>query len=302
MRRRYTRRQYDLYVLSDHGMTPSVPFRHLYGLTIGEYIRDHVQQPVLLDEAASGEDLAALRMRYLLDELKGMEGRLGRPQIALMRRLLQFLRRRIRSRVDLSDLDLKRISDIVVRNSGSAAHVYFNVAPRKLHLGEIALLYPDLLASLVEHPGIGMILACEADCAIALGKGGQALLTSDGAEVEGDNPLTLADEPDIAARQLRDLASFPHSGDLILFGGWHRPGVLVSFEDQVSTHGGIGGPQDYPFLLYPSAYSIPTQDISNARELYPFFADLYLNHRALVQTTEDRSPLSGPLSAKGDVG
>ncbi len=304
MRRHYTRRQYDLYVLSDHGMTPSVPFHHLYGLTIGQYIRDHVQQPVQLDEAASGEDLAALRMRFLLDELKGMEDRLGRPQSALLRRLRQFLRRRIPTSVDPSDWDLKRISDIVVRNSGSAAHVYFNVAPRKLRLGEIAVLYPDLLASLVEHPGIGLILACEADCAVALGKAGQALLTPHGAEVEGENPLALADEPDIAAHQLRDLASFPHSGDLILFGGWHRPGVLVSFEDQVSTHGGIGGPQDYPFILYPSTYSIPTEDIANARQLYPFFADLYLNQHALqqgAQTTEDRSPASGLPPAKGDV-
>lgn len=304
MRRHYTRRRYDLYVLSDHGMTPSVPFQHLYGMTLGQYIRAHVRQPVQLDEGAAGEDLAALRMRFLLDELRGVEERLGRTQSALLRRLRHFLRRRILARVDPSDWDLTRISDIVVRNSGSAAHVYFNVAPRKLRLGEIAVLYPDLLASLVDHPGIGMILACEAECAIALSQGGQALLTSHGAEVEGENPLALADEPDIAAAQLRDLAAFPHSGDLILFGGWHRPGVVISFEDQVSTHGGIGGPQDYPFILYPAAYTIPTEDISNARELYPFFADLYLDHDAVwkpSQTTEDRSPASGLLTAKGDV-
>jgi len=303
MRRRYTRRQYDLYVLSDHGMTPSVPFQHLYGQTIGQWIREHVQQPVLLDEAASGEDLAALRMRFLLDELKGVEAKLGKRQSALLRRLRHFLHRRIPASVDPSDWDLQRISDIVVRNSGPAAHVYFNVAPRKLRLGEIALLYPDLLSALLEHPGIGIILASEADCAVALGKRGQALLTPRGAEAEGENPLTLADEPDIAAEQLRELASFPHSGDLILYGGWHRPGVLVSFEDQVSTHGGVGGPQDYPFILYPAQYRIPTETITNARQLYPFFADLYLNQKEPLpfQTTGDHSAVSGLPSAKGDV-
>lgn len=303
MRRHYTRRRYDLYVLSDHGMTPSVPFQHLYGLTVGQFIREHVRQPVLLDEAASGEDLAAIRMRFLVDELKSVEERLGRTQSALLRRLRHFLRKRIPMSVDPSDWDLSRISDIVVRNSGSAAHVYFNIAPRRLRLGEIALVYPDLLAALADHPGIGAILACETDCAVALGRGGQALLTPHGVEVEGENPLALADEPHIAAAQLRDLASFPHSGDLILFGAWHRPGVIVSFEDQVSTHGGIGGPQDYPFILYPSAYTIPAEEIVNARQLYPFFADLYLNHQNLpqdAQITEDRSPASGPLTAKGD--
>jgi hypothetical protein len=276
VRRFYTRRQYDLYVLSDHGMTPSMPFKHLYGLTLGQWIQEHVREPVLLDEMASDEDLAAERMHLLLDELKGVEERLGPYQRPLLRRVRRFLGSRIPPVVDTSDWDLKKRSDIVVRNSGSAAHVYFNVAPRRLTLGEITLLYPDLLQNLVEHPGIGMVVACEDDVAIALGKQGQALISHDGVEVEGQNPLELGIEPAIAAEQISYLASFPHSGDLIVFGGWQRPGVIVAFEDQISTHGGIGGPQGYPFILYPANHSIPIETVTNSRELYPFFANLYL--------------------------
>ena len=276
VRRLYTRRQYDVYILSDHGMTLSMPFKHLYGLSLGQWIGEHVREPVSLDEMASGEDLAAVRMHLLLDELKGVEERLGPRQRALLRRVRRFLRDRAIPVVDMSDWDMKKRSDIVVRNSGSAAHVYFNVAPRRLQLGEIALLYPNLLQSLVEHPGIGMVVAREGDCAIALGKQGQALITHDGVEVEGQNPLQLSDEPEIAAQQVGYLASFPHSGDLIVFGGWHRPGLIVAFEDQISTHGGMGGPQDNPFILYPAEYFIPTESIANSRELYPFFADRYL--------------------------
>ena len=280
VRRFYTRRQYDLYVLSDHGMTPSMPFTYLYGLSLGQWIGEQIREPVLLDEMPSGEDLAAERMHLLLDELKGMEERLGPRQRVLLRRVRRFLRNHVPPVVDTSDWDLKKRSDIVVRNSGSAAHVYFNVAPRRLKLGEITLLYPDLLQSLIEHPGIGMVVANQGDTAVALGKRGQALITQGAVEVEGQNPLDLATEPDIAAEQIRYLASFPHSGDLIVFGGWHRPGVLVAFEDQISTHGGIGGPQDYPFVLYPANHSMPTESITNARELYPFFANEYLLRKA----------------------
>lgn len=280
VRRFYTRRQYDLFVLSDHGLTPSIPFKHLYGMSLGQWIRDHVQEPVLLDELASDEGAASTRLHLLLDELKGVEERLGPLQRPLLRRVRRFLGSRIFPVVDTSDWDLTKRSDIVVRSSGSAAHVYFNVAPRRLTLGEITLLYPELLQSLVDHPGIGMVVAREGDCAIALGKQGQALIAREGVEIDGQNPLELATEPRIAAEQICYLASFPHSGDLIVFGGWHRPGEIVAFEDQISTHGGLGGPQGYPFILYPAQHDLPAETITNARELYPFFANLYLPREA----------------------
>jgi len=276
VRRLWTRRKYDLYVLSDHGMTPSLPFKHLYGQTPGEWIKENLREPVSLDEMAAGEDLAAVRMNVLLDELKGLEERLGPRQRIPLIRMRRFLRNRVPPIVDRSDWDLTRRSDIVVRNSGSAAHIYFNVAPRRLKLSEITLIYPELLQGLLEHPGVGMIVAREEEYTVALGKRGRALITDGSVETEGENPLRLADEPDIAATQIDYLASFPHSGDLIVFGGWCRPGVLVSFEDQISTHGGLGGPQDYPFLIHPSGLSAPADAITNSRQLYPFFADQYL--------------------------
>jgi len=36
---------------------------------------------------------------------------------------------------------------------------------------------------------------------------------------------------------------------------------VSAFEDQVSSHGGLGGPQTHPFLLYPQALSAPTEPI-----------------------------------------
>ncbi|MBK6561997.1 hypothetical protein [Candidatus Amarobacter glycogenicus] len=54
--------------------------------------------------------------------------------------------------------------------------------------------------------------------------------------------------PDPAALQQVDrLVRFPHSGDLVLLGTWYADGSVVGFEEHVATHGGLGGPQDYPF-------------------------------------------------------
>src|SRR5690349_22468403 len=38
-------RPYDLYVMSDHGMTESLPFHHLYGQTLGQFIASHGVSP-----------------------------------------------------------------------------------------------------------------------------------------------------------------------------------------------------------------------------------------------------------------
>ena len=36
---------------------------------------------------------------------------------------------------------------------------------------------------------------------------------------------------------------------------------VAAFEDQVSSHGGLGGPQTHPFLLYPAELTAPVEPI-----------------------------------------
>jgi hypothetical protein len=38
-----------------------------------------------------------------------------------------------------------------------------------------------------------------------------------------------------------------------------RGGQVVTFEDQAASHGGLGGAQDYPFLIHP-AHVTPSLD------------------------------------------
>ena len=70
------------------------------------------------------------------------------------------------------------------------------------------------------------------------------------------------------------LARFPHAGDLILFGAWDGQQV-VSFEEQVATHGGLGGPQDWPFLACPSGQRLAAQKIENSEEVYARLMAIY---------------------------
>jgi len=275
IRRQYRRCEYDLFVMSDHGQTPSIPFRQLHDMTLGEYISSQIGEAVALDESW-GEVYHALQSAgFLLDELKGLERETHRSKRtrAMMRALRRWVEERVPPDPELG-WDLQRRSDVVVRSSGSLAHVYFNVTPERMDLDEVAVLYPQLLARLVEEASIGLILGRS--------DGHPAILTRQGVSRLDDQrggptvpTLLQHDEPEWAASQLARLASYPHSGDLILLGAWDGDGSLVCFEDHWASHGGLGGQQDYPFMLSPGHLDWEVGSVCNAEELYPCFLRTY---------------------------
>jgi len=205
---------------------------------------------------------------WLLDELDGIESHLsGRG-----RRLAQVLRRRLQLHLPPDPTlgwDLARGSDVVVRSSGSVAHIYFNVTSERMDVSEIAILYPDLVDALARHPGIGLVCGVENGHPVIVTPRGTAALTPERL------PLGLS-ESEQTARDLARVLSFPHSGDLMLLGAWMAQGRrVVAFEDQRATHGGAGGPQDYPFFLTPPEAPLDLSGITNANQLYPFFLHRY---------------------------
>jgi hypothetical protein len=250
------RRGYDFYVMSDHGQTPSIVFRKRYGKTLGQLIDDNIERDVTIDERNTGEQTSEAQTQILLAELSDIEARL-RPAGA---RLLRAARRFVDERAPLydeADWDLTRRNDVVVRNSGSLAHVYFNVSPEALDLSDIAVLYPRLLPSLLEHPGIGWTVGRQGRQVVVMNQEG-TLTLGRLEHLEGRHPLAHLPEPGYAAAQLRQLARYPHSGDLILLGAW-RDGRVITFEDHAASHGGLGGAQDYPFFIHP-AHVTPSLD------------------------------------------
>ncbi len=167
-----------------------------------------------------------------------------------------------------TDWNLARTSDVVVRSSGSLAHIYFNVTQERMNVSEIAILYPDLIDALNDHPGIGLTLGLESGRPVVISPRGAAALSADWL------PAGLADPKQTAANLAR-LLSFPHSGDLVLLGTWDNHGHVITFEEQNATHGGIAGPQEYPFFLSPPDAPLDVSRVANASQLYPYFMERY---------------------------
>jgi len=291
MRARYQQREYDLYVIADHGNSPAVPFSWRNGTSLGEYIVAQIGSGLSLDEQVAAYAYSAEKTRYLLEELRGLEVRLT-PRL---RRVLAAGRRYLDRRILAGqgwDYDLEKQRDVVVSASGPLAHVYFNVSPRPLDLIEVILLYPQLLDNLLAIPGIGAITGRAGERTIVLGHQKGTLVIESGREiVEPPHPLTPYGDAAYAAKQLHRLAHFPHAGDLIVLGALEPDGRVVTFEEQASTHGGLGGAQLRPFIAWPPRRPLAPETLNDAHDLYPYFVRQYV----------DQTPPQKPRDVTADV-
>jgi len=275
MQAHYRQRDYDLYIMSDHGNTPAVPFSWQDGDTLGRYIIAQIDDQLTLHERVEPHTHPSKRARYLREELRAME-QAASPRF---RQMVTSVRRYIDQHVEETeelDYDLQRQEDVVVSASGPLAHIYFNVASRQLDLIEVMILYPDLLDQLLTNSGIGVVVGRAGADTIVLGRQGGTLHIREEPEiVDPPHPLSRYGDTAYVTEQVHRLAHFPHAGDLIVMGEFRDSGEMVTFEHQVATHGGLGGPQGRPFIAWPPERQLAPETLNDAEDLYPYFISHY---------------------------
>ena len=100
-----------------------------------------------------------------------------------------------------------------------------------------------------EHPHVGWVLVrSEEHGPVVVGAAGTHYL-SDG-RVEGEDPLGRFAAT--APHHLRRTDGFTHAPDLLI-GSFYDAALDegCAFEELISFHGGLGGPQTRPFVLHP---------------------------------------------------
>ena len=139
-------------------------------------------------------------------------------------------------------------------------------ATHRLTLEELLERHPRLLTALREHPHVGWLLVHSAERgAVVLGPAGTSYLEE--GRVEGEDPLAAFSPT--AAQHLLRTDGFPHVAD-IMVGSFYDP-VLdegCAFEELISFHGGLGGPQTRPFILYPPGLAPPAEPIIGAASVH----------------------------------
>jgi uncharacterized membrane protein YvlD (DUF360 family) len=234
--RRYAPRPYEIVVLSDHGQTQGATFTQRNGYDLEELVQRSVERAEVAHLAAGDENRNAVGRA--VEEASGRTGR-RKPS-----------KKHVRDR------------DVVVLASGNLGLVYLMNERRRLTLEEIESRHPRLLGALREHPHLGWLLVrSEHHGPLVLGARGTRHL-SDGRTV-GEDPLALL--PPTAAQHLLRADGFAHAPD-VLVGSFYDPALEegCAFEELISFHGGLGGPQTRPFLLYPAGLALPPEPLIGA--------------------------------------
>jgi uncharacterized membrane protein YvlD (DUF360 family) len=225
--RRYAARPYEIVVLSDHGQTQGATFKQRNGYGLDELVERSLEHGGVT-EIAGGDEQSSM-VGHAIGEATGQK-----PQK--------------RAKNDVSD------RDVIVLGSGNLGLVYLMDERRRLTLKELNERHPRLLPALRNHPHVGWLLVrSEQDGPVVLGAEGAHYLAS--GRVDGVDPLT-AFSPN-APRHLLRTDGFAHVAD-IMVGSFYDPALEegCAFEELISFHGGLGGPQTRPFLLYPSTLSL----------------------------------------------
>jgi hypothetical protein len=259
-------RNYEFVLLSDHGQSQGATFRTRYGETLAEFVARVLDAPAKTptapeDRKAAGEESWGYAGGALTEVAAGqgmaarVAGRLhrDRPEDPAPAASLS------------SDAPAGK-DEAVVLASGNCALIYLMRETERLTSERITDLYPDLLVSLTEHPGIGFVLVrSQHRGPVVIGADGEVELAT--GRVTGTDPL--AQFGPHARAQVARTDTFTHCADIMVNSLWDsQTDEVAAFEELVGSHGGLGGDQTRPFLLYPSSWPAPADELLGPEALH----------------------------------
>lgn len=235
-------RPYDLVLLSDHGQSQGATFSSRFGETLESFVR---------------RACADLPAHSTFEPMHGGGAEGGAYAAASVG-------------ITKASQETTRPDKVVVLASGNVGLVSFTRCEGRATREWIETAHPGLLQALVDHAGIGFVLvATENGPSVILGARGSVCL-ADGS-VAGEDPLAVFG--DRALDTIRRTDQFDNVPDLMINGTyWPETDEVAAFEEQVGSHGGLGGPQSAPFLLHPVNLHVPQNTIFGAEEIHRILA------------------------------
>ena len=253
----YTPRKYQFVIQSDHGQTNGATFKQRYGQSFEDFVKSLLPTNMkMFAKMTSNEDHYAesfLPFSKKNDDLidKGEQEKLGD-------------------------------SEVIVLASGNLAMIYLTQWSHRLTYEEIQMFFPELIPGIVNNEYIGFVVVKSSEKGnMAIGKNGTYYLDSD--EIVGENPLRGFGKN--IARHVKRNISFKYTPDILVNSFYDEENDEVcAFEELVGSHGGAGGSQSEPFILYPKTWNIEDDEIVGAESIYRILKD---NLRKLKEECED---------------
>jgi uncharacterized membrane protein YvlD (DUF360 family) len=289
-------RPYRLIALADHGQSQGATFLQRYGSTLEDVVSTACHSTDV-HSASGGSDEARAFMSTGLTEVARDDTVAGRAvREATERRTAGgavVLGEEARAEVEATEGD--GLPELSVMASGNLGLVTFPREPGRVTLEAIEARWPALLPTLRSHPGIGFVLVRSEELGpVVLGPKGVRRL--DGDVVEGEDPL-LPFGPNAAAH-VRRTDAYPHCPDLVLNSTyWADSDEVAAFEELVGSHGGMGGTQGFPFVLFPAELPFPAGGVIGPDRMHRVFRGWLAGLGQDAYADEPRQPerVAGPV-------
>jgi endonuclease/exonuclease/phosphatase family metal-dependent hydrolase len=250
------RRDYQVWIYSDHGQEATVPYTRRHGKTLHQAVSEIVGSPRPEREPAGSGSRGVELLRT--EWLGG----------GLLQRLLPKL--------GLEEL-MFEAGQPIVADKGPLGHVY---CPQDLEPGT----RERIAERLVREAGVPLVFALDEDRNLcAWNADGRFQLPADAVKVFGESH-PFAEE---VARDLAEVCRHPDAGDLLAC-GWQRGGQSVSFVTENGAHAGPGPQETCGFALLPADVWVPETDRGHLRPLDLRRAALRLLQRAPVDRQRRR--------------
>ncbi|MEE0939627.1 phage holin family protein [Methanobrevibacter sp.] len=257
---RYCPRKYQFVIQSDHGQTNGATFKQRYGESFEDFIKSLLPQDMtIFAKMSSNEDHYGNTFIPFSKQIDNLKNRSEDDE-----------------KKELSD------SEVIVLASGNLAMIYLTQWRHRLTYEEINTLFPELIPGIVKNEYIGFILVRSSEKGdMAIGRNGTYYLDSD--EIEGINPLENFGKNIV--RHLKRNSSFKYTPDILVNSFYDTENDEVcAFEELIGSHGGAGGSQSKPFILYPSQWNTPNEEIIGAENIYKI---LKTNLKNLKESAEN---------------
>jgi uncharacterized membrane protein YvlD (DUF360 family) len=245
-------RAFRIVVLSDHGQSQGPTFFQRYGTTLEEVVADAAMADVVASEMG---DEGMMHLNVTMTAAAQGGGAVGAITKPFAKSTEEDAMTDASEDIAAVGADGKELPEVVTLASGNLGLISFPRIPHRVTLEELEERYPYVVPTLCEHPGVAFMLVRSSEHgAVAIGEAGRYYL--DDGRIEGDDPLAPFGEN--AAAKAKRTDGFSHVADIMVNSTyWAELEEVAAFEELIGSHGGMGGPQQYPFVLVPDEFARP---------------------------------------------
>ena len=281
----FANRPYHLIVQSDHGQTNGATFKQRYGYDLEGLVRrllprgfkihsefdsnqDHFGQ-IITDPLSNSKQYVISKSDKIQDKSKNFANNTIKSideSKYVKGRLLKYINNyRPEKEEHIKPVSAEE-SQMIVLASGNLGLIYFTEWKERLTYEKIKQYFPDLIPGLANHEGVGFLMVHSENFG-PLAIGGQGIFYLSDDTLEGINPLK--DFGSNAAHHLKRTDSFKYVPDILVNSFYdENNNEVAAFEELVGSHGGLGGNQTKPFIMYPSHWNLDKEEIVGAERLH----------------------------------